>query len=121
MCAHRIVRYVSASRDDYLAIGPWNKFGRTPNEPRFLPRAELTAPRLVEPVALDDANFHALLAGSPIDQISQHRFVRNGQIAIGNTGRWSYWTWSAFAMERLPPAAAMVRSEREAPLTGRSG
>ena len=34
--------------DDCLAVCPWNKFARAAREPDFLPRAELTAPRLAE-------------------------------------------------------------------------
>ncbi len=34
--------------DDCLAVCPWNKFARATDEPDFLPRAELTAPRLAE-------------------------------------------------------------------------
>ncbi len=34
--------------DDCLAVCPWNKFAQTAREPDFLPRAELTAPRLAD-------------------------------------------------------------------------
>jgi epoxyqueuosine reductase len=52
----------------------------------FLPRAELVAPRLAELLALDDAGFRALFAGSPIKRIGRNRFVRNCLIAAGNSG-----------------------------------
>ena len=45
--------------DDCLAVCPWNKFARATAEPDFLPREELTAPRLAELAALDDAAFRA--------------------------------------------------------------
>src|SRR5437660_7636671 len=52
--------------DDCLAVCPWNKFARAAAEPDFLPRDELTAPRLSELAALDDAAFRELFAGSPV-------------------------------------------------------
>jgi epoxyqueuosine reductase len=73
--------------DDCLAVCPWNKFAQTAASHRaFLPRAELAAPRLAELLALDDAGFRALFAGSPIKRIGRNRFVRNGLIAAGNSG-----------------------------------
>ena len=70
--------------DDCLAVCPWNKFARAATEPDFLPRAELTAPRLAELAALDDAAFRELFAGSPVKRTGRDRFVRNVLIAIGN-------------------------------------
>jgi epoxyqueuosine reductase len=71
--------------DDCLAVCPWNKFARAHAEPAFAPRAELTAPRLAELAALDDAAFRALFSGSPIKRIGRNRFVRNVLVAIGNS------------------------------------
>ena len=51
-----------------------------------MPRAELVAPRLAELLALDDAGFRRLFAGSPIKRIGRDRFVRNCLIAAGNSG-----------------------------------
>ncbi len=70
--------------DDCLAVCPWNKFARTAHEPDFLPREELTAPRLADLAALDDAQFRRRFAGSPIKRIGRDRFLRNVLIAIGN-------------------------------------
>jgi epoxyqueuosine reductase len=72
--------------DDCLAVCPWNKFARAHSEPAFAPRAALTAPRLAELAALDDAAFRALFTASPIKRIGRNRFVRNVLIAIGNSG-----------------------------------
>ena len=52
----------------------------------FLPRAELAAPRLGDLLALDDAGFRRLFAGSPIKRIGRNRFVRNCLYAAGNSG-----------------------------------
>jgi epoxyqueuosine reductase len=71
--------------DDCLAVCPWNKFARAHQEPDFAPRTALTAPRLAEFAALDDAGFRALFSGSPIKRIGRDRFVRNVMIAIGNS------------------------------------
>ncbi len=72
--------------DDCLAVCPWNKFARAHEEPAFAPRAALTAPRLAELAALDDAAFRALFSGSPIKRIGRDRFARNVAIALGNSG-----------------------------------
>jgi epoxyqueuosine reductase len=71
--------------DDCLAVCPWNKFARTAHEPDFLPREELTAPRLAALAALDDAAFRKLFAKSPVKRTGRDRFLRNVLIAIGNT------------------------------------
>ncbi|MXY40205.1 MAG: tRNA epoxyqueuosine(34) reductase QueG [Rhodospirillaceae bacterium] len=73
--------------DDCLAVCPWNKFARQTEEPSFLPRAGLAAPRLAEFAALDDAGFRALFRKSAVKRIGRDRFVRNVLIAIGNSGR----------------------------------
>ena len=73
--------------DDCLAVCPWNKFARAAAANRaFLPRAELAAPALADLLALDDAGFRAVFAGSPIKRIGRDRMVRNAAIAAGNSG-----------------------------------
>lgn len=72
--------------DDCLAVCPWNKFARVHEEPALAPRAALTAPKLAELAALDDAAFRALFSASPIKRIGRDRFVRNVLVAIGNSG-----------------------------------
>ena len=72
--------------DDCLAACPWNKFARATREPAFLPRAELTAPRLADLAQLDDAGFRQVFSGSPIKRIGRDRFVRNVLVALGNSG-----------------------------------
>lgn len=73
--------------DDCLAVCPWNSFAQSAAANRaFLPRAELAAPRLADLLALDDAGFRALFAGSPVKRIGRDRFVRNCLIAAGNSG-----------------------------------
>ena len=62
----------------------------SPTPPRanraFLPRAELAAPRLADLLALDDAAFREMFAGSPIKRIGRKRMIRNCLIAAGNSG-----------------------------------
>jgi len=72
--------------DDCLAVCPWNKFAKATAEPAFLPRLELTAPRLSDLAQLDDKAFRELFAGSPIKRIGRNRFIRNVLIALGNSG-----------------------------------
>ncbi|HEV7263656.1 MAG TPA: tRNA epoxyqueuosine(34) reductase QueG [Falsiroseomonas sp.] len=71
--------------DDCLAVCPWNKFAGIHSEPAFAPRDTLTAPKLADLAALDDAGFRALFSGSPIKRIGRNRFVRNVLVAIGNS------------------------------------
>ena len=73
--------------DDCLAVCPWNSFAAAAAANKaFAPRAELTAPRLSDLLALDDAGFRALFTGSPIKRIGRNRFVRNCLYAAGNSG-----------------------------------
>lgn len=72
--------------DDCLAVCPWNRFAQATEEPAFLPRAELIAPKLAELLGLDDAAFRALFSGSAIKRIGVGRFIRNCLYAAGNSG-----------------------------------
>ena len=74
--------------DDCLAVCPWNRFADAARRNRaFVPRAELAAPALADLLALDDAAFRQVFAGSPIKRIGRNRMVRNAAIAAGNSGR----------------------------------
>jgi len=72
--------------DDCLAVCPWNRFAQATTHEALRPRADLTAPRLAELAALDDAGFRRTFAASPIKRIGRNRFVRNVLNAIGNSG-----------------------------------
>jgi epoxyqueuosine reductase len=73
--------------DDCLAVCPWNRFAEAAGANRaFLPRAELAAPKLKDLLALDDAAFREMFAGSPIKRIGRNRMIRNCLIAAGNSG-----------------------------------
>jgi epoxyqueuosine reductase len=72
--------------DDCLAVCPWNKFATRTAELAFIPRAELTAPRLADFLDLDDETFRAFFTGSPIKRIGRAKFLRNVLIAAGNSG-----------------------------------
>ena len=72
--------------DDCLAVCPWNSFAEAAAANRaFLPRAELATPRLADLLALDDASFREMFAGSPIKRIGVNRMIRNCLIAAGNS------------------------------------
>ena len=72
--------------DDCLAVCPWNRFAQASHDLAFQPRAELTAPALADLLALDDAAFRQVFAGSPVKRIGRDRLVRNCLIAAGNSG-----------------------------------
>jgi epoxyqueuosine reductase len=95
--------------DDCLAVCPWNKFAQTAREPDFLPRTDLTAPRLAELAALGDADFRRMFTGSPVKRAGRDRFVRNVLIAIGNAGPGNAELLDA-ARRCLDDAAPLVRA-----------
>ena len=72
--------------DDCLAVCPWNKFAKACGEIKLAARDALRAPDLARLARLDDAEFRALFAKSPVKRIGRDRFVRNVLIAIGNSG-----------------------------------
>jgi epoxyqueuosine reductase len=73
--------------DDCLAVCPWNKFADAAAANRaFAARAELAAPELADLLALDDAGFRQIFAGSPIKRIGRDRVVRNALVSAGNSG-----------------------------------
>jgi epoxyqueuosine reductase len=92
--------------DDCLAVCPWNKFAQASRDAAFLPRAELTAPRLADLARLDDAAFREVFAGSPVKRIGRDRFVRNVLVAIGNSADPRL---AAVAEEKLADASPLVR------------
>src|SRR5438105_2973429 len=95
--------------DDCLAVCPWNKFARATREPDFLPRQELTAPRLAALADLDEPEFRAMFAGSPIKRTGRNRFVRNVLIAIGNAAPGETQLLAA-AERRLEDRSPLVRA-----------
>lgn len=72
--------------DDCLAVCPWNKFASVSREAKLRSRPELERPELADLVAIDDAGFRTLFAGSPVKRIGHERFLRNVLIGIGNSG-----------------------------------
>jgi epoxyqueuosine reductase len=73
--------------DDCLAVCPWNKFAEAAAANRaFAARAELAVPELGDLLAMDDAAFRTIFAGSPIKRIGRDRMIRNALIAAGNSG-----------------------------------
>ena len=108
--------------DDCLAVCPWNRFAVAAHANiAFTPRAELAVPELVDLLALDDAGFRQVFAGSPIKRIGRDRMVRNACIAAGNSGDVGLMA----QLERLTgdesavvaEAARWARAELTAPLS----
>ena len=69
--------------DDCLDVCPWNKWAHHTREAAFTPRPY---PDLRGLLALDDAAFAALFAGSPIRRLRRPRWLRNVCVVLGNTG-----------------------------------
>src|SRR6476659_5768305 len=73
--------------DDCLAVCPWNRFADAAAANRaFLPRADVAAPRRADLLALGDAAFREMFAGSPSKRIGRNRMIRNCLVAAGNSG-----------------------------------
>lgn len=72
--------------DDCLAVCPWNKFAQATRDAKLASRAGLENLQLADLAALDDADFRALFAGTPVKRLGYARFLRNVAIAIGNSG-----------------------------------
>ncbi len=72
--------------DDCLAACPWNKFAQVSRDANYWARIELRCPKLEHLVALSDADFREVFAGSPIKRIGRNSFIRNVLYAIGNSG-----------------------------------
>jgi len=93
--------------DDCLAVCPWNKFAQATKDYAFIPRLELTRPKLIDYVALDDEAFRKVFRASPIKRIGRDRFVRNILIAIGNSGERAL---AAEAERLIGDASPLVRA-----------
>ena len=72
--------------DDCLAVCPWNKWARAGRDAKLQARDDLAAPRIGDWLALEDADFRALFAGSPVKRLGWTRFTRNLLIVAGNSG-----------------------------------
>jgi epoxyqueuosine reductase len=92
--------------DDCLSVCPWNKYQGPATVDQFQPRVELVMPRLADLVALDDASFRELFAGSPIKRTGRDRFIRNVLIAIGNSGDEGLLTHARALIEDASPVVA---------------
>ena len=93
--------------DDCLAVCPWNKFASAAREAKLIARDDLKAPRLEDLLALDEARFRALFAGSPIKRIGRDKFVSNCLIAAGNSND---ATLEAAVVRHLGDPAPLVRA-----------
>ena len=72
-------------------VCPWNeRFARPSEEPAYRPRADLDAPALValaeRVLAVDEAGFRVLFAGSPLRRAKRDGLLRNVCVALGNWG-----------------------------------
>ncbi len=92
--------------DDCLAVCPWNKFATRPAAADLAPRPELTKPRLLDLLALDEPRFRAFFSRSPIKRTGRARFLRNVLIALGNAGDASL---VPLVQQRLLDESALIR------------
>jgi epoxyqueuosine reductase len=72
--------------DDCLAACPWNRFAREGALMKQHLRKDLTAPDLIELLALDDAGFKKRFAHTPILRAKRRGLLRNVCVALGNIG-----------------------------------
>jgi epoxyqueuosine reductase len=72
--------------DDCLAACPWNKFAIEGRLMKQHARTDLTAPDLLQLLALDDAGFKVRFAGTPMLRTKRRGILRNVCVALGNVG-----------------------------------
>lgn len=72
--------------DDCLAVCPWNKFAREGQLMKSHARKDLEQPDLLDLLSLDDKEFKARFAGSPILRTKRRGLLRNVCVALGNIG-----------------------------------
>jgi len=72
--------------DDCLAACPWNKFASKGRLMKQHAREDLSAPGLLELLALDDAGFKQRFAGTPMLRTKRWGILRNVCVALGNVG-----------------------------------
>jgi epoxyqueuosine reductase len=72
--------------DDCLAACPWNRFAREGALMRPYTRADLSAPDLLELLALDEAGFRSRFVATPILRAKRRGLLRNVCVALGNVG-----------------------------------
>jgi epoxyqueuosine reductase len=73
--------------DECQTICPWVRQYSQPGAKRFLKfDADTCAPRLVDLLALSDAQFRERFAGTPVLRTKRRGLARNACIALGNSG-----------------------------------
>ncbi len=72
--------------DDCLAVCPWNRFAREGKMMAAHARADLSAPTLLELLALDEPGFRRKFEGTPMLRTKRRGLLRNVCVALGNTG-----------------------------------
>ncbi|MEZ0387599.1 MAG: tRNA epoxyqueuosine(34) reductase QueG [Verrucomicrobium sp.] len=72
--------------DECLTACPWNRFAEASHEAWFQARDSVFGMRLRDMLKLDDEQFRALFAKSPIKRIKRPAFLRNVCVVLGNVG-----------------------------------
>jgi epoxyqueuosine reductase len=68
-------------------VCPWNRrFARPTAEAAFQPQPGLTAPRLLDLMALDEEDFRTRFGRSPVERSKRRGLLRNVAVALGNWG-----------------------------------
>ncbi len=68
-------------------VCPWQRFARPTTASAFQPvSVDRAAPPLLEWLALDEAGFRRLFAGTPLWRLGRARLRRNVAVALGNSG-----------------------------------
>ncbi len=68
-------------------VCPWMRFADDGSSPLWgSPPEEVTTPKLLDLLALDEEGFQQRFAHSPIRRIKRARLLRNVAVALGNTG-----------------------------------
>ncbi|HKZ71982.1 MAG TPA: epoxyqueuosine reductase, partial [Nitrospirota bacterium] len=72
--------------DDCQWACPYNKGTAVSTETSFVPRKELTFPRLIALMEMGAGDFKGLFYKNPVLRVKRNRFLRNVAVALGNSG-----------------------------------
>ena len=68
-------------------VCPWNRrFARPARLAAFQPRPDMTAPKLLDLLALDEDGFRRRFRNSPVQRAKRRGLLRNVCVALGNWG-----------------------------------
>ena len=109
-------------------VCPWNRKTSLASHPKLQPHPDRIAPPLLDLLAMDEADFRARFAGSPVMRAKWQGFLRNVCVAAGNWGdpatlpllEWHLWQSPLLVAEHAAWALAQLRGDVGRPVLTRA-